>query len=479
MTDQGETGQSATGAGGQRGTLAYLIVAGVQRSAAFLALPLFTSALTPAAYGSIAVLISAAGLAIVLLPLGMETFVYRTAFGPASSVDREARLRSIVTFLVTGPVVLGAVLGGVALVSPPIMDMRPAHLASYLFAAGLTTSATVAPLALLRVDERLGAFAFLSLGYAGAQMALRLYLVVVLDRGVGGWVVADLVAAGCAAALGAVSARTFLTVRRVDLSHVKGGLAFGLPLVPHAASHWVLNLSDRLVIAAFLTPALVGIYSMSYQVASVASIAVIEVQRALVPRYGEVLRGDRSVEGLVAQQAAMVVAICGSIALAGPQAILRLLPAPYAAAADYVPLFALGFFFFGLYHVPMNTLILLKGQTKTLWRWTTLSGLVNLLLNILLVPVLGIVAGAIATVVGYALLLALVLKATMAVEGAFEPRALFRPVLPGLGIAALCSFGAVRPGVAGIASAVGGCAALGIATWFVGLGPSRRRLQVA
>lgn len=74
---------------------------------------------------------------------------------------------------------------------------------------------------------------------------------------------------------------------------------------------------------------------------------------------------------------------------------------------------------------------------------------------------------------------ALVLKATMAVEGAFEPRALFRPVLPGLGIAALCSFGAVRPGVAGIASAVGGSAALGIATWFVGLGPSRRRLQVA
>lgn len=466
--------ETRPGSASQRGTLAYLAVAGVQRGAMFLALPAFAAALTPSGYGAISVLLSASGLATVLLPLGMETYVYRTVFAPDEG-DRDARLRSIVTFLVFGPIVLSGALAAAALVLPPVIEMRPVHLASYMLTAGLTTAATIAPLALMRAAERFGPFALLSGGYATVQLLLRLYLVVILDRGVAGWVLADLITAACAAAFGAISARYSLTVRRFDPAHLRSGLKFGLPLVPHAASHWILNLSDRLVIAAFLTPALVGVYSLSYQVASIAAVAVTEVQRAFLPRYGEVLRGDRAVDGIVAQQAAIVIGLCGLVGLVGPQVVLRLLPETYAGAADYIPVFALGFACFGLYYIPMNTLVILTGQTSELWRWTAMSGIANLALNIVLVPVFGIVAGAVATVVGYGLLLVLVFRATAAEGGShhLEPRVLARPVIPGVVIGAVCSIGAVQSGWVGLTSAAIGCALLAGATWF-GLKPPKR-----
>ena len=60
-------------------------------------------------------------------------------------------------------------------------------------------------------------------------------------------------------------------------------------MIPHLLSGWGLNLSDRLVIAAYLGLAVAGVYSFGYQIASIGMVLTTEINRALLPRYGRAI----------------------------------------------------------------------------------------------------------------------------------------------------------------------------------------------
>jgi O-antigen/teichoic acid export membrane protein len=108
---------------------------------------------------------------------------------------------------------------------------------------------------------------------------------------------------------------------------------------------------------------------------------------------------------IVCLQIAIVTAgAAAAITLAGPTVSL-VAPSSYQGATSLLGWLVLGFFFLGLYYIPMNGATLGAKRGKFAWIVTVFSAVVNLGLIVALVPAAGVEAAVIASAVGYFVLL--------------------------------------------------------------------------
>jgi O-antigen/teichoic acid export membrane protein len=449
-----------------RAAVAYVGIAGLQRAGGVLTLPLFATVLTPGEYGHIAALTTTSALALTIFGFGLESVIYRFVHAnpDTDNADDSRAIAALTTWLFFVPIFLTALLAVIVSVGARSVGMDSTNLAIVLFSAGVQTAATVAPMAILRAREQLRAFATLALVATGAQISTRVVLVVLLHQGIRGWVSADLIAAGIALVVG-LRWQASLIRLHPDPSSLREGLRIGLPLVPHAASHWALNVSDRWVLMVFVSPAAAGLYAMGYQFGVVVALVLSELNRALMPRYAQAnsisevaryARGYVVVSTLIAALAAML----------GPQIVFLVLPDEYAGSAQYVLWAVLGALFMGLYYVPMDLLILVLGNSDRIWVFTVSAAAANVGLNLLLVPRFGAIAAAVNTVIGYGLLLLLLIAHTRRrlPQARLNLRAVMPRVLGISVIAAPSAVAATAPGALGLGAAVlGSVACLGVA----------------
>lgn len=404
------------GTGGTRGTLhrvarggaVYVVMSALQRAMPFLLLPVFAAVLSPEEYGRIAVLVAVTGALSAVLGFGLETAVLRTYVQLDADPDsRQTFVTSVGIFATLAPLV-GAVVAAITLLSTVGLNGEPGAVVVVAFAgAALQTSSTVLVMAVLRAQERLRAYSLVALMQTIGSPVAALLLVAVLDLGVPGWFVAHAGVALATLGVGLVLLED-QWVRRFSIGHLRDALRYGLPLLPHGLSHWTLNLSDRLILAAFVAASTVGVYNVAYQLAAPVGVLLIALRQGTMPLYAEAatrprVRGDLG--RIVTLQAHLTGILGMTVALLGSTVVPLLFPTAYGEAAAFVPLVALGFVFFGLYLIPVDAMSIMLGRTTWLWVPTALAAAVNVGLNLALVPALGAWAAALNTAIAYGILL--------------------------------------------------------------------------
>ena len=170
----------------------------------FLLLPVYTRALSPSQYGPLSVLLAISSAAGMLFSFGLDLGLFRSFFELADEPVKQQRfLGSAWRFLILAPLT-GAI--ALTLVGAPfitgIHDVSVADLFLALVAGALYAGATVVPLVVLRVNERLVGYIVVSGVNAAATTILVFVAVVVLHLGITGW-------------LGASAASNVLIARRV------------------------------------------------------------------------------------------------------------------------------------------------------------------------------------------------------------------------------------------------------------------------
>lgn len=396
-----------------RGSGTFALAVLVQRGIGFLLLPLYMRVLSPEEYGQLAVVLTISAGVSTLLSFGLETAVFRTYILLHDTPEkRPGFVNSVGLLAMFGPALLSAIV--VVAFGETLaqwLEVPWLAIALAISTAAVTVSATVLPFAVLRAQERLRRYLELTGIQVIVNTTLTVMFVVVLGWGVVGWLLASLIAITVTfgAGLLMLGHRWTLTIER---SYLVTALAFGLPLLPHAAAHWGLSLSDRIVLGAFVTSREVGLYQLAYQFAIPVSTLGIAMTRGTAPLYAHAARSatDRVALANVIVHHAMVIALVGmAMSVLGPIIIELLMPPEYADAGDFVPWLALGTVLLGLYFVPMNMISILAGNTRHVWIATVLAATVNIALNLLTVPRFGASATAINFAVGYAVLLAGVL----------------------------------------------------------------------
>lgn len=400
-----------------QGASTYVLLGFLQNSVNFLLLPLFASALTPSQYGRLGLLVTIGALTAVVASLGLDLAVFRGHFNLLDDViQRNRQIGSLARFLIAYPLGLG-LLGSVTVL---LIGGQPMGIPSEVLAIGwlspcLIVAATVAPLALLRAEQRFGDYAKLAIAQLLLQIGLKILFILILRKGILGWALADLIAGFLLIPVGLRLMRVPLR-GQIDARHVRPALALTLPTLPHRIAHWGLSLSDRLVLVNLVTAATLGSYTVGYQIAAVVGLLLAQVNQAVGPFYGRAIEDPSAAAPLrilATSQALLTIYIGTGMALLGPLLVVLILPSAYAAAAAIIPMVALGQTFFALYFIPTNALGIIDGDTNWLWFPGVISAVANVSLNLWLVPQYGIMAAAVSTAATYMLLLgsALVLQA--------------------------------------------------------------------
>ena len=224
-------------------------------------------------------------------------------------------------------------------------------------------------------------------------------------------------------------------------------MLYGLPLVPHALSAWITSLSDRLILAQYVSLSAIGVYSVGYTIAGLLSMLITSVNYAYTPFFMRSMR-DYGDEGaaLVGRVATFVVAfdVLAFLVLAVcSRPLLALLaPASYASANSVIRIVSLGLLFQGWYYIVANPIVYNKSAVKYLPLASVVAAGVNLGLNFLLIPWVGGIGAALATVGAYA---ALAVVATM-VSRRVQPIPVETGKLIWLAFTGLAAFGVVVVG---------------------------------
>ena len=392
-----------------RASAVYTIGNIAPRFGAFILLPVYLRFLSQAEYGQFALLTSLSGVLGLVLTLGLDGALMRLHF---DHQDRaRASLYGSLTLFSIGASAALTLLFGVA-VAPFFSTLFagipffPLGMLTLLIAFAGTIQ--YVPSVLFRANGQAGFFVAYNLGTFVIASAASVLLVVVLRLGVVGVLIGQLIGGVLifGVAIGIMLSLGAWTFSRTVLG---SALRFGLPLVPHAVSNWVLRLSDRWLIALLIglpvvqVQAAIGVYSFGYQIASIISIIVISFNFAWSPYFFRI--GDRPSAPILYRQITTVV-IAGLLALAvglsalAPEIVNVVATSRYAQAVDVIRVVAFASVFQGQYTM-LVTLIFFRKRTGRLAMLTLGAGIVNFLLNFLLIPRIGIMGAAWSTLIAY------------------------------------------------------------------------------
>lgn len=376
-----------------------------QRAIAFLLLPVYTAALTPAEYGRLGLLITIQGGMSILLAAGMEAAVLRQFFQLGDDPGAQRRfVMSIWRVMLWSAPTIAAVVALLLLELAPASDVfRPGEAAIAVLGSAAFVAATTVPLTVLRAEQRLRDYLIVTAVSGLSTTVLTVGAVVVLDFGVVGWLWAFLIA-NCMTFLAALVLLPWRRLSGFDRPGVRSALTLGLPLIPHAAAQWSLQLADRIVLAALVSATALGVYTLGANIAIPALVVLQSLNYGFLPGYARHEGSDGTeLRATIALQVTLTFAVCAALASLGAPGVALISPA-YEGASELVPWLVFGYLFLGLYYIPMNGISLILGRTTFVWTLTVSAAAVNLGLTFLLVPEYGIVMAAVAAAAGYAAL---------------------------------------------------------------------------
>ena len=417
---------------------AYQISSIVQKLLAVLLLPVYTGRIAPGGYGVVETLATFVIFVSIVVRFGVIESFLRYYFVDQDPAARDALVRRAVLFLAASTTVACAVL--VVPAGPLARLITSEHVPGAFRVAVLGvwsfTNLELAQ-AVLRVDERLKAYAVVGTINVVVTVAASVVLVVGAGTGYIGLLIANYGTSTL------VLFGLWWHLRRRLLITPRGPAAvgesfrtlfrFGLPTVPAEASVYALSVLDRQYIVHHTGTAAAGRYAIAIKVAGAIAFIVTAFQYAWPPLAYSVT-DDAQAARLYALVTTYYVLIAGwvvaGLALEDRYIIRVLTPHPgYYASYRAIPWVSLGWAMYGLWVV----LLVVAGRAKVTRRNfpAALVGLlVNVLLLILLVPRYGIAGGGVALCGAYvAMLTVMHLLVRRAFPVTFEWRRLVQLVL--------------------------------------------------
>lgn len=407
---------------------AYQIASIIQKLLGVLLLPVYTGRIAPGGYGVVETLATFVIFASIVVRFGIIESFLRFYFTDKDRARQDALVRRSVLFLIATTTVACLVL--VVPAGPLSKLITSEHVPGSFRVAVLGiwsfTNLELAQ-AVLRVDERLKAYAICGITNVVVTVAASVVLVVGFNKGYNGLLIANygtstLVLFGLWWALrkrvlsprregfsppGAETFPSTPSTARTD--SFRELFRFGLPTVPAEASAYALSVLDRQYIVHQQSAAAAGRYAIAIKVAGAVVFIVQAFQYAWPPLAYSVADDAEAARlyGLVTTYYALLTGwVVAGLTLESRYIIRFLAPhAGYLGAYRAIPWVSLGWALYGLWVV----LLVIAGRAQLTTRNfpAALVGLVaNLALLALLVPRYGIAGAGVALCGAYVAMLA-------------------------------------------------------------------------
>jgi O-antigen/teichoic acid export membrane protein len=370
----------------------------------FLLVRVYVHYLSPADYGILGLLGGIEAATKLFFRWGLDGSFMRFWYDCPDQAARQRLASTIFFFLLA----VNAVLLGIALLAAPFLSSRMLGLSGYTLALQLVLLNTFAigftfiPFHVLRMEQRTRDYSALTFARSAATLVLRVTLVVGLQLGIWGVVIADIVVT---AAVILWMVRLFAPLIRPLFSTalLRQSLAFGLPRLPHALAQSVMAIGDRFILSRFTTLTEIGVYSMSVSFGLVPKLFLSAFETAWAPFYYATAReagGARTFSAVTTYVFAVLVLLTAGLAATAADLLALVVGDAYAGGAAVVRWTAVGVLLQGVYLLTSIGLNI-TGNTRY-YPVSTLAGAAcNVGLNFALIPRFGIIGAAWASAAGY------------------------------------------------------------------------------
>lgn len=365
----------------------------------FLLVPLYTSVLSTADYGTYDLVLNTVGVLIPVLTQNVLDAVLR--FSIDKNVDKPSVIGIGLKRFVVATVILAAVLGlnAVFTWSAQIVD-----LSIFILLVFATQALSQIVLYYARGLNHFTDVAVSSVICSVFVIACNIWFLVTLRLGLVGYFLANIV--GPAIQILYLAIRLGLSKAKVfdaDSSLEREMLSYSRPLVANSIAWWVNNVSDRYVVTFFCGVAINGVYSVASKIPSILSIFQTVIGQAwTVSAVGEFDPEDRNgfFSNIYSIYNCLMVLVC-SIIIALDIPLARFLYAnEFFDAWRYVPFLTISIVFGALSGYVGGILSAVK-DSKEFARSTVVGAMANIILNLVTVPFVGPLGSAAATAICY------------------------------------------------------------------------------
>ena len=226
----------------------------------FFLLPLYTSVLTTAEYGTVDYLSTIAVFCVPAISLLMDEAMFRFLIDCKDEKDR-ARV------VTSSCAVLGAGCLTFALIAFVLWLLFAPENMGWIVALVVVQSLLTMASALLRGFGDTVSYSAMNFAASALAVVLNVLFIAVLRLGVVGMLSASVIATGGVAIVFLVKERLwrYLDVSAYSNAEAKALLKYSLPLIPNKVSWTIMNMLDRLIIMNTIGSDAAGVYAVSYK----------------------------------------------------------------------------------------------------------------------------------------------------------------------------------------------------------------------
>lgn len=362
----------------------------------FIMVPLYTYVLSPTAYGTIDLITTTSSLMIPIVFLCISDAVMR--YTMAGRFDRKDVLSNGLRIYLQGL--------AVAFLALFLID-RYLGLGEYKFFLILLLGSNGLLLIFnqfLRSVDKIKEFAFNGVLYTAIFVISNVVFLIGLKWGVRGYFCSMILANAVCIVYAIVMSKAwkYLT-KKPSKSTLRVMLKYALPLIPNSLMWWVMDASDKYVLAYFLGVNANGIYAISKKLPT-----IIDTFHGIFNQAWQISAIQENDSDGATQFTSNVykiytILVFGvvSVLLIAARPITRyLLSAEYVDSWKYIPLLLISVAFSGLSGV-LGANFIANENTGIIFRTTVYGAVVNTVLNFVLIPLMGINGAALATAIGF------------------------------------------------------------------------------
>ena len=198
----------------------------------------------------------------------------------------------------------------------------------------------------------------------------------------------------------------YIKIQLRSLKQIKELLAFSWPMIPNNLSSWVLKLSDRLVITAFLGIEANAVYAVANKIPNLLSIAQSVFVMAWQENASLAVKdkdADKYFTKMFDKIFSLMIGFTALLIGFNPVIFKLLIKGEYADAYIQIPILILGMFFYCMSAFQGGIYIAHK-KTKSVGITTIVAAAINLVIDLLFVNLIGITAGSLSTLIAYVVL---------------------------------------------------------------------------
>ena len=378
----------------------YLLAGLVQKAAPFLLVPFFTRAMSPDEFGRLSFWMATLAAVQIVSGLGIDAAVSRL-YHDHTSDERLQRsfLLSMVAWrwllaIAVGPLLYmaGKLSAGLWLDSQSLDPYWGIVIAAAAMQAVIDTI-----LASYRTSRRVVQYMGVVVTSACLLIAANVLFVGYLRWNAVGALLATLASVSVTAVIASLVFIRRLRPAEVQLSYLWPSMKYGLPTVPQKVGTWINNLSNRVLLAQFVSLTAVAQYQLAYTGAALLTLLVTSVNSAYVPWYYQRrLGGNKDRDLIIALDYGIIAVIgtaCLGLAIFAREFIRIFAPPSYQSAELFVPAIAAAYFVFAQYTQFLKVLHFHK-RTGLASAAVMIPGLMTIPVNLLAIPSFGALGAA-------------------------------------------------------------------------------------